>query len=162
MQREVSVPRDGLEIGIGVQEGQTMADGDGRDQAVHQAADGLPAAATAAVDVRRGVEIGRGAVEHPRPAQQRTQVVEVSLVPGAREDLHANRIGDRDIDVQQTVDLLADVRATVTQEFDPRRGVDENQCSGAGRGSQLIQVTLPAGASESSRLGRADLHGQLT
>src|ERR1700733_11289453 len=53
--------------------------------------------------------------------------MEVALVPSAGEDLHANWVADRNVGIEQLVDAVTYRVSCVSQIFDPRRGVDQDQ-----------------------------------
>jgi hypothetical protein len=129
VQHELGVPSEGGKICIALQDRYPFSDRYGGDQAVDETPNRLPLSPASATEEGGGLKIPGAAVDQVSPSKQATQVLQVPLVAGAGKDLHENRIGDCDTLREQSVKLLGHGRASVTQELDPRRTVDEDHNS---------------------------------
>ena len=72
-----------------------------------------------------GVVGGTGG-ENGRPREQPAKACQVAFVPGAGEHLHANCVAHGNFALDQHLDAVADRGPRVAEEFDPRRGVDQD------------------------------------
>jgi hypothetical protein len=97
-----------------------------RDQAIDEPPDGRALAPATPVEPGSGGEIAGHAVDHAGATEQPAELVELTIVPRTREHLHEDRLGDRDVIVQQAIDLVAHWRACASEELDPGRAVDED------------------------------------
>lgn len=105
---ECAVAGDCLEVGVGVQDRDVRSDGDGRDETVDQLPNGLTAMPTAAIDSGGLLVVDWLGWQQRGPGEQSTQAVEVTLVAGPRQDLHANRVAARDVSTEECIDTGAD------------------------------------------------------
>ena len=58
--------------------------------------------------------------------QQSSKITQVALIASACKDFHLNGVADRNLGPEQLFDTVASRRTRVTQECNPRRGVDQD------------------------------------
>ena len=89
-----------VEVAVAMQDGGGGTDGDGCDQAVDEAAQGVAFPATAAKQGGRLVVVRRCRGKHGRTRKQAAQAFQVVLVSGTGKHLHPDRITGRDLTVE--------------------------------------------------------------
>ena len=108
-----------VKICIVVQNRRSGAYGDGCDEAVDQAANGLPLSPAATVQRGSIVVVRCLGWQHHCPGEQTAQAPQVRLVPRPGEHLHKHRVADGDFAGKQLVDKVAGCGPGVSKELYP-------------------------------------------
>ena len=101
------MPRENVEIFVGMKNGHIGANSDSADETIDQLANGFPFLATEAIESGCIVVEHRPRGENGRPCEQPTEVMQMLFVARAGEHFHPNRIADRDLTFEQRLDAIA-------------------------------------------------------
>ena len=115
-----------FEVVVAGEQGRRSSNGNGSDEAVDEPSHCFSMPATRAVQSGCVFVVGRFGGQQGGAPKEPSKVAEVLLVSCAGEHFHSDGVAGGDLVVQEGVDSVADRAACVTQELDPRRGVDDD------------------------------------
>ena len=118
MDPERGVPRQRVEVGVGVEDGDCSSDGYRGDEAVDQPPDRLAVAPTGPVKRGRVLVVGGGRGQQRGPGEEPAELIEVLLVACPGQDLHAYRSAGGDVGFEERVDGEAWLRPGSGQRAD--------------------------------------------
>jgi hypothetical protein len=129
MDPESGVARQRVEVGVGVEDGDVGADGDGGDEAVDELSDRLAVAPTGPAQRRSVFVVGEGGGQQRGPGEEPAELIEVLFVSGAGQDLHVDRCAGREVGFKERIDGVACLRTGIAEELDPGGRVDQDRGS---------------------------------
>ena len=100
--------REDVEVGVGMQDRNISTDGNGCDEAVDEAPEGVACPATAAKQGGRLVVVCGCRGKHRRARKHPTKAFQVMLIPATGKHLHPDRITGRDFAAEEILDAIAD------------------------------------------------------